>query len=204
MARYMMVERGEEVLDIGTGTGFLALTASILGARSVLGTDISPRAVKVATANAQLNRVRNIEFVLGDVYQPIWSKFFDLIVCNPPMTPSPRRVNTSTWGGYNGRLILDEVLRGAPAHLRLGGRLVVPTISVCGVQKTTSAFEALGLEYRILCEETTEFSRLMTGLLRHISGLPSSEVLYRAGRPHYRVSLFEARKTDPARCSAVE
>ncbi|MFB0569536.1 MAG: HemK2/MTQ2 family protein methyltransferase [Nitrososphaeria archaeon] len=194
MATHVMVKEGDDVLDIGTGTGFLALTASMLGARRVLGTDISPRALRVARANAQLNRMRNVELILGDVCQPIRGKSFDLIVCNPPMTPSPMRVKVSTWGGYDGRSVLDEVLRGAPAHLALGGRLVIPTISVCGIQETASAFEALGLRYRILCEETYEFSFLMTKLLLHISSLPHSEVIYKKGRPHYSVSVFEARK----------
>ena len=194
MARYMKVKQDEEVLDIGTGTGFLALTTSMLGARRVVGTDISPRAVRVARANAQLNRVGNIELILGDVYQPIRDKSFDLIICNPPMTPSPRRVNVSTWGGYDGRWVLDEVLRGAPVHMRPGARLMVPTISVCGIQRTTSALEALGFRYRILSQETHEFSQLMTRLLPHISTLPCSRVLYKAGKPQYGVSLFEATR----------
>jgi len=194
MARHMKVKQGEEVLDIGTGTGFLALAASILGARRVVGTDISPRAIRVARANAQLNRAGNIELILGDVYQPIRDKCFDLIICNPPMTPSPRRVNVSTWGGYDGRRVLDDVLRESPVHLRPGARLMVPTISVCGIQKTTSALEALGFQHRILCQETHEFSHLMTRLLPHISSLPCSTVLYKAGKPHYAVSLFEAKK----------
>jgi len=193
-ASHMRVKQDEEVLDIGTGTGFLALASSMLGARRVVGTDISPRAVRVARANAQLNRVGNIELILGDVYQPIRDKSFDLIICNPPTTPSPRRVNVSTWGGYDGRRVLDEVLREAPVHLRLGARLMVPTISVCGIQETTSALEALGFQYRILCQETHEFSHLMTRLLLHVSSLPCSRVLYKAGKPHYAVSLFEAKK----------
>jgi ribosomal protein L11 methyltransferase len=50
--------RFARVLDVGTGTGILAIAAARTGARAVVGTDIDPAAVKVARANAALNRAR--------------------------------------------------------------------------------------------------------------------------------------------------
>jgi ribosomal protein L11 methyltransferase len=46
------------ILDVGTGTGVLAIAAARAGARSVVGTDIDPVSVRVAFANARLNRAR--------------------------------------------------------------------------------------------------------------------------------------------------
>ncbi|MGL4648176.1 MAG: 50S ribosomal protein L11 methyltransferase [Caldilineaceae bacterium] len=49
------VQPGDSVLDIGTGSGVLAIVALRLGAGAVLATDIDPLAVRVATENAELN-----------------------------------------------------------------------------------------------------------------------------------------------------
>jgi ribosomal protein L11 methyltransferase len=50
--------RFHRVLDVGAGTGLLAIAAARAGARTVVGTDIDPVAVRVAAVNAQLNRAR--------------------------------------------------------------------------------------------------------------------------------------------------
>ena len=49
----MVINKGDEVLDIGTGTGIVALKAKILGARNVMATDLSPRAISNVKQNAK-------------------------------------------------------------------------------------------------------------------------------------------------------
>jgi ribosomal protein L11 methyltransferase len=51
------LQGGESVLDVGCGSGVLAVTAARLGAGSVLGIDIEPEALTVTGANATLNGV---------------------------------------------------------------------------------------------------------------------------------------------------
>ncbi len=51
------VKGGEAVLDVGTGSGILAVAALLLGAKSALGVDIDPVAVRTARENAQRNGV---------------------------------------------------------------------------------------------------------------------------------------------------
>jgi ribosomal protein L11 methyltransferase len=50
--------RFEAVLDVGTGTGVLAIAAARTGARAVVGTDIDPVSVRIARENARLNRAK--------------------------------------------------------------------------------------------------------------------------------------------------
>lgn len=50
--------RLRRVLDVGTGTGVLAIAAARAGARRVVGTDIDPVSIRIAAANARLNRAR--------------------------------------------------------------------------------------------------------------------------------------------------
>lgn len=48
----------KDVLDVGTGTGILAIGAGLVGAKNVIGTDIDPVAIKVARENVKLNKVK--------------------------------------------------------------------------------------------------------------------------------------------------
>ncbi len=51
---------GESIIDIGTGSGILALAALLLGARSAIGIDIDPKALKHARENAKLNGLKAV------------------------------------------------------------------------------------------------------------------------------------------------
>jgi ribosomal protein L11 methyltransferase len=64
------VTRGTEprfVVDLGTGSGILALAAKCFGARRVVGIDVDPTAISTAKATANLNEIDDIDFQLGDV-----------------------------------------------------------------------------------------------------------------------------------------
>lgn len=69
------------VLDVGTGSGILAIAASKLGASQVLGTDISDEAVTAAKENIALNDVDNIDVRKSNLLKDIDDKY-DLIVAN--------------------------------------------------------------------------------------------------------------------------
>lgn len=71
---------GMDVIDIGTGSGILAITAKKLGANRVLAVDIDDIAVKIAKENAILNNV-NIEVIKNDLIEGIDEKF-DLVLAN--------------------------------------------------------------------------------------------------------------------------
>lgn len=69
------------VLDVGTGSGILAIAASKLGASQVLGTDISNEAVTATKENIALNDVDNIDVRKANLLKDIDDKY-DLIVAN--------------------------------------------------------------------------------------------------------------------------
>lgn len=97
-----------EVLDVGTGTGAVALAAARLGAR-VTAIDISWRAVLNAEVNALLARLA-IRVRRGDLLAPVSGRSFDLILSDPPYVPAPtaacpRRGAARAWdAGHDGRL----------------------------------------------------------------------------------------------------
>lgn len=71
---------GNSVLDIGSGSGILAIASKLLGAGSVIGTDLEEQTVEIAKENAKLNCV-DVEFRISDLFSNIDEKA-DLIVAN--------------------------------------------------------------------------------------------------------------------------
>jgi release factor glutamine methyltransferase len=80
------VEIQGDILDLGTGTGAIALAlASELPARKVWGVDLKPEAQQLASSNAERLNIRNCEFRAGSWFDPIDAGTqFALIVSNPP------------------------------------------------------------------------------------------------------------------------
>jgi release factor glutamine methyltransferase len=72
------------VLDLGTGSGILAITLKIERPDwHVTGSDLSSEALSTASANAKFHHA-DVKFVLGDGFEGLLGESFDLIVSNPP------------------------------------------------------------------------------------------------------------------------
>jgi release factor glutamine methyltransferase len=79
---------GASLLDVGTGSGFLAIRAARRGAR-VTAIDISPRAVEAARANVAANGVdAAVEVLESDLFAALGGRRFDVVVANPPYFPA--------------------------------------------------------------------------------------------------------------------
>jgi SAM-dependent methyltransferase len=123
LSRLIPRENVDHSLDIGTGSGVHAFQAAA-HSRSVVGVDVSPRAVAFAQFNAMLNNITNVRFQTGDVAHGLGSQRFDLIVSNPPYLLSPESGilyrDGNEGSGHVGTRVLDE----APVLLAPGGLLV--------------------------------------------------------------------------------
>lgn len=70
------------MLDIGCGSGILALASVLLGAKSALGVDIDAQSVKTARENAEINKISNkANFIIGDLADKVEGKY-DVICAN--------------------------------------------------------------------------------------------------------------------------
>src|SRR5438094_8822786 len=73
---------GRSLVDLGTGTGILALASKCFGAGPVRGIDNDPAAISMAKSNARLNKIRGATFQLGDVHRWNPAQRTDVITAN--------------------------------------------------------------------------------------------------------------------------
>ena len=114
------------VLDLGCGSGTLALLLSRYVARCV-GTDVNGHAVALARKNAAVNGVQNVEFRAGSLWEAVGEERFDLVVSQPPYIPQPAGVARQVFlhGGHRGDELASAILAGMAEHLTPRGRGLV-------------------------------------------------------------------------------
>jgi release factor glutamine methyltransferase len=113
----------KRALDIGTGTG--ALTLAILHAcpqARAVAVDISTEALKLAESNAVRNHLQErVQFRQGDLFDPVVSETFDLIVSNPPYIPSGEIAGLQPEVQYDPLIALDGGPDGLDLIRKLAG-----------------------------------------------------------------------------------
>ncbi|MFF3171055.1 HemK2/MTQ2 family protein methyltransferase [Streptomyces sp. NPDC057900] len=150
------ISPGTRVLELGTGSGALAVHAARLGAR-VTAVDVSRRAVLCARVNAALHRSR-ITVRYRDLSARDTGRY-DMVISNPPYVPSPTalpplRGRARAWdGGPDGRAVVDQVCTTAAAVLRPGGTLLMVHSRMCGAQTTIDVLARARLDAEVVDRE---------------------------------------------------
>ncbi len=85
---------GRSVLDLGSGTGRLAIGAALLGGGPVVGVEVDPRSVAVARVAAAAESVE-VEFVDANVSE--WTRRADVVVMNPPFGAQRAHADRPFW-----------------------------------------------------------------------------------------------------------
>ena len=125
---------GERVLDIGTGSGAIAVSLAKLGRQAqVTAVDVSDRALEIARQNAERNGAA-VEFVKSDCFSALKGRKYDMIVSNPPyisedemrglMPEVTREPELALFGGADGLDFYRRISREAPEYLNEGGCLL--------------------------------------------------------------------------------
>ncbi len=99
-----------KVLDLGTGTGVLALAAALMGAKSVLGVDLNPLCVKTAINNVELNGLSEIIRMVDGSAEDFVHEKADLVVANIHHAVIERLLNSGAFQGAE-RFIISGLLR---------------------------------------------------------------------------------------------
>ncbi|HSJ25881.1 MAG TPA: peptide chain release factor N(5)-glutamine methyltransferase [Longimicrobiales bacterium] len=150
--------RPKRALDIGTGSGAIALSLAAEGGfDDIVATDISADALSVASVNAGRSGLDGqVEFRRGSLFDAVAGERFTVVVSNPPyiadadrdtLAPEVRdhEPALALFGGATGLDLVRALIEAAPAHLETGGLLALELgldqgAAVLALLESTGAF----------------------------------------------------------------
>lgn len=134
-AALALAPAARRIVDIGTGSGAIAVTLALELGRPVLATDLSEAALRIAAGNARRLGAQ-VDFLVADLAAPFADASFDLVVCNPPYVPSLDRSvlqpevrdwepDLALYGGEDGLVLYRRLIPEAARILKPGARLIM-------------------------------------------------------------------------------
>lgn len=128
-------KKGDTVLEIGCGSGAIAIALAKKAGAKVTAVDINPEACELTKENAQRNGVK-IDVLCGDLFEPIKKKKYHMIISNPPyiktadidgLMPEVRdhEPREALDGGEDGLEFYRRIAAEAADHLKKDGLLVL-------------------------------------------------------------------------------
>ena len=123
------------VLDVGTGSGAIAISVALGADRHVLASDISPPALAVAARNRNRHKAP-VTLFAADLLASIAPASVDLLISNPPYVPGGDAANMQTevrdwephvalFAGETGFEIYKHLIDAAAIAVKVGGRLIM-------------------------------------------------------------------------------
>lgn len=149
----------DRVIDVGTGSGFVAETIAAETGSAVIGTDLNPDACRQAHA-------RGVETVRADLLDPFAESSVDVVVSNPPYLPTEHDEVWSDWmevalsGGESGLAVIEPLLADVGRVLRPDGTILVLVSSLTGVEDVVEMAAEAGFSAAVVAEESFPFETL--------------------------------------------
>jgi D-alanine-D-alanine ligase len=187
LACLLDVTPGEDVLELGCGTGLLSIAAARLGARRVTATDIDPKALDVTLSNAHHNRMAGkVKVRAGSWFEALekGKDSFDVIIATPPQTPGPVPFGPR-YGGWDGTKHLFSLIDSMSSFLKPNGRLWLLALSLANPSALWSRLKERFSDISLVHETERpftikEYEAYAAGLFDHFRNLQST------GRSEFR------------------
>jgi len=165
-----------KVLDLGTGTGAIALAiASQRPDAELTAVDFSEKALNVASGNATQLNIRNVRFLQSDWFSNLGGETFDIIVSNPPyiakadphLTQGDLRFEpmSALVSGRDGLDDIRRIIAAAAEHLKPGGWLLLEHgyDQAVAVAKLLQHHHFLEIDH---CQDLAQITRVSFGQFR--------------------------------------
>jgi release factor glutamine methyltransferase len=190
---------GQTVVDLGTGSGLLAIVARLKGAKRVYLLDTYDKAIALALENAERNGVPNGLVILpvgGSMLPLPKGERVDVILSNPAQLPLPEpdRANSPFYAGPDGRSMIDALIKEAPDKLLPSGRLLMTHNSMANLPKSLDLMRLVGLEPQVVAEQSLAFRPFINRTwLDTLGGTAAGLYFVRDGVAYENLWVLEAR-----------
>lgn len=153
------VDGRDSVLEVGTGSGYVAATVADEAGASVVGSDLNPYACLQA-------RDRGVPVVRADLVSPFRDGAFDVVLFNPPYLPRDEDAARDDWmevalsGGETGREVVEPFLDAVGRVLASDGFVLLLVSTLTGVEEVVEYAGGRGFSAAAVREESYSFETL--------------------------------------------
>jgi release factor glutamine methyltransferase len=160
-----VAEAHGRVLEVGTGSGWVAHQVATERDLDVVGSDLNPHAARQA-------RERGVEAVVADLLSPFRADAFDAVCFNPPYLPTDPDNEWDDWmehalsGGESGRELIEPFLADVGRVLAPDGVVLLLVSSLTGYDEVLELVEGAGFDHEPVVEESFPFETLTVLALR--------------------------------------
>lgn len=150
------LDPADRVLDVGTGSGFVARRVREAVGATVVASDRNPAACRAAADEG-------LPVVRADLVTPFADGSLDAVTFNPPYLPTPAAMERDDWmeralsGGESGRAVIEPFLETVPRVLSPHGRVLLVASSLTDLEAVADLARTSGFAVERVTEESFPF-----------------------------------------------
>ncbi len=155
------IHDGANILEIGTGTGFVSAVIKANRSVDLIATEINPFAASCAATNG-------IDVIRTDMFKGLKSREqFDVIIFNPPYLPTSEDEKVPGWlnyafdGGTDGRKDMKPFMKQVRNYLKTAGIVMLLVSSLTGIEEVIEEMKEHGFQAQVVASHKCSFERLV-------------------------------------------
>ncbi|MDO8537746.1 MAG: tRNA (adenine(22)-N(1))-methyltransferase TrmK [archaeon] len=155
LVQNFVIKKEDSVLDVGTGSGVIAIFAAYAGAKKVLAVDINPDAIKNAKKNIERHKFSKIiKIRKSNVFSTIKAnEKFDVITMNPPFSNRQAKDLVDSTIKDDGFKVHENFFKHVRKHLKENGRIYLAQANFGGVNEMIKLAEKNSFRIKLIGEK---------------------------------------------------